>query len=86
MRFCVTIDGKFCEVEVDPSDRVETMKAAIAQKIGVSPAQQSLVLRGKQLEDGHTLSEYIMPLEKLIRKRPTRPRSCSAPVTEQTMY
>ena len=43
---------------VNPRDRVETVKAKLVNRTGLSPVEHYLTFAGKELVDGHTLSEY----------------------------
>lgn len=57
--FVKKIDGKTpISLEVDPREGVETLKNIIAEREGVPPDDQCLVLDGKQLEDGRSLADY----------------------------
>ncbi|KAB0349270.1 hypothetical protein FD754_014127 [Muntiacus muntjak] len=48
-----TLTGKTITLEVEPSDAVES-------------AKQRLIFAGKQLEDGHTLSDYNIQKESTL--------------------
>lgn len=56
--FVETLTGKHITLEVEPTDRIEDVKAKIQDKEGIAPDQQILILSGEVLEDDKTLQDY----------------------------
>lgn len=53
------MSGKSFDIEVEPNDLIETVRAKIHEKEHVSPEmKQRLVFEGKQLEDDRILADY----------------------------
>ena len=50
-----------------PNDAVETVKNKIQRIFGIPQRQQQLVLKGRQLEDGQTLSDYGVQHEDTLQ-------------------
>jgi len=61
-----TMTGKNIEVQVEPSDTVEGVKARLYQLEGIPQDLQRLIFDGKQLEDGRTLGAYAVADEATI--------------------
>lgn len=64
-----TIDGKETRTVKDLSrlTRIESLRMKIQEIFNVSPQQQRLFYRGKQMEDGQTLFDYNVGLNDIVQ-------------------
>ena len=65
--FLRTPSCKATTLEVEASDTVESIKSQIRDKEDIPPDCQELFFGSKQLEDAHTLSDYLFHMESAFR-------------------
>ncbi|CAG9813581.1 unnamed protein product [Phaedon cochleariae] len=54
----VTLTGDERMLDVEPTDKILTIKEKLEEKEGIPPEQQRLVFQGKQLKDDKTVNSY----------------------------
>jgi ubiquitin len=64
--FVKTLSGTHITLEVEPTDRIEDVKAKVQDKEGVPAAWQHLIFAGKVLENGNTLQDYSIQKDSTL--------------------
>ncbi len=64
--FVKTLTGKHITLEVEPTDRIEDVKARIYEKENIPVSEQQLIFAGKELEDGNTLQDYSIQKDSIL--------------------
>ena len=65
--FVKTLSGKHITLEVEPTDRIEDVKAKIYDEESVPADQQTLVFAGRILENGNTLQDYSVQKDSTLQ-------------------
>ncbi len=64
--FVTTLTGKNITLEVEPTDKIEDVKAKIQNQENILSEQQQLIFAGNQLENGNTLQDYSIQKDSTL--------------------
>lgn len=64
--FVQTLTGRHTSLEVEPTDRIEDVRAMIHDEMGIPRDSFRLIFAGRSLEDGNTLQDYNIQRDSTI--------------------
>jgi ubiquitin C len=73
------LSGMRLLIEVEPTDRVEDVKAVIQRKLNIPAQKQHLHFAGKSLEDGYTLQDCFIEQDSTLYLIVHTPCPCGRP-------
>ena len=82
----VATGNEIITLEVEPTDRIEDIKAKIYDEKGILPADQKLIFADKELEDGNTLQDYSIQKDSTLRLVIPSKRSVTVEYTVAPTY
>ena len=64
----ITVDtgNRFIALEVEPTDRIEDVKAKLLDELGIPVEEQILTFANKPLEEGNTLQDYSIQKDSTL--------------------
>ncbi|KAI3425029.1 hypothetical protein D9Q98_008407 [Chlorella vulgaris] len=65
--FLRALTGDIITLDVESSDRVESIRARVQDREGIPPSEQRLIFAGRQLQDGLTLADYSVQQESTLQ-------------------
>ena len=64
--FIKRLTGKITPIIVEPTDRIEDVKAKIQDKVDIPLGQQKLIYAGRLLENEKTLQDYSIQKHSVL--------------------
>jgi len=53
-----TLTGKEIELDIDPDDKITSIKERVEEQSGVPPPQQRLIFSGRQMADDKAIRDF----------------------------
>ena len=81
--FVTTLTGKNITLEVEPTDKLEEVKAQIQTQESILLGQPQLIFAGRQLENDNTLQDYSIQKDSTLASG-TTPRTLRCLINNRT--